>query len=229
VLVDSETGLQQVAECYGMPVERIHVLPFIAPKYIRQKQIPLDFDTRYPLPGKFIFYPARFWEHKNHKNLIMALAMVREKFPDIMLVLAGSKSNAYSAVVTLVNDLGLADSVLFLGYVPDPYMAELYRRARALIMPTFFGPTNIPPLEAFTTGCPVAISDIFGSRQHYGDAALFFNPDSIQEIAYSIMKLWSDDQLCAHLIEQGRVWVSNWGQKEFNDRLREFVEISTKI
>jgi glycosyltransferase involved in cell wall biosynthesis len=218
-----------VMESYGMPAERIHVLPYIAPAYMQSAGKPPDFDSRYRLPVKFIFYPAQFWEHKNHKRLISALGKLKHDLPDLKLVLAGSKQNAHDSVVRLVEELDLSDDILFLGYVPDEYMPELYRRARALIMPTYFGPTNIPPLEAFLTGCPVAISGIYGMPEQVGDAALQFNPDSVDEIAGCIRMLWTDDRLCAELAEKGRKRAANWGQRQFNNRLREIVEETLEV
>ena len=82
-------------------------------------------------------------------------------------------------------------------------MPEFYRRARAMVMPTFFGPTNIPPLEAFALGCPVAVSNIYGIPEQVGDAALLFDPNSVEEIADCIERLWQDDALCASLISKG--------------------------
>lgn len=223
VLVDSETGRQQAAESYGTPCERIHALPFVAPPYIWETTTPPGFDTRYALPAKYIFYPAQFWEHKNHKRLIRAIAGLKKDFPDLSLVLAGSPKNAYASTVKLVHDLGLSNDVHFLGYVPDEDMPELYRRARALVMPTFYGPTNIPPLEAFAAGCPVAISGSYAMPEQAGDAALFFDPKSESEIADCILKLWTDDDLCATLKEKGRIRASNWGQKQYNERLLQII------
>ncbi|WP_432821126.1 glycosyltransferase family 4 protein [Trichloromonas sp.] len=223
LLVDSVIGQQHVVESYGTPSGRTHVLPFIAPGYLRSAAASPGFDTRYRLPEKFIFYPAQFWEHKNHQRLIRAVAALKNELPDLKLVLAGSKKGAYPAVLKLVHDLNLMDDVLFLGYVPDADMAEFYRRARALVMPTYYGPTNIPPLEAFTVGCPVAISEIYGMPEQAGDAALLFNPDSLEEIAHSIRRLWSDDRLCAELVEKGARRGANWGQPQFNERLCEIV------
>ncbi len=224
VLVDSEVGRQQVAESYGALLERIHVLPFVAPPYIWETSTPSDFDVRYPLPAKFIFYPAQFWEHKNHKRLIRAIAYLKKDLPDLTLVLAGSPKNAYASVTRLVKELGLTNDVHFLGYVPDDYMPELYRRARALIMPTFYGPTNIPPLEAFAVGCPVAISRIYAMPEQAGDAALFFDPKSVDEIAECISRLWFDDELCTRMINRGKIQAEAWGRKQFNERLRTIIE-----
>ncbi|RPI35991.1 MAG: glycosyltransferase family 1 protein [Nitrospiraceae bacterium] len=230
VLVDSEIGRQQVAESYGMPPERIHVLPYIAPKYMLSGQTSPDFDDRYRLPEKFIFYPARFWAHKNHKNLISAMAKLQNEIPDLKLVLAGTQSHkydSYESVMKQAGDLGLADAIYPLGYVPDEDMPELYHRARALVMPTYYGPTNIPPLEAFVAGCPVAVSGIYAMPEQVGDAALLFKPDSVDEIADCIRKLWTDDRLCADLAEKGKRRAADWGQQQFNVRLMEIINKMT--
>ena len=224
ILVDSEVGKQQVVESYGAAPERIYVLPYVAPKYIYYCKAPEHFDNRYNLPEKFIFYPAQFWEHKNHKRLILAVGLLKEHIPDIKLVLVGSKKNAYRSTIKLVADLNVSKNVIFLGYVPDEDLPEIYLRARAFIMPTFFGPTNIPPLEAFVTGCPIAISGIYGIPEQVGDAAILFNPESVEEIAECIKRLWFDDILCATLAKKGKEKSAKWGQQQFNDRLREIIE-----
>ncbi len=224
VLVDSEVGKHHVMESYGLSDKRVYILPYIAPQYIYSSQKPVDFDSRYKLPEKFIFYPAQFWEHKNHKRLISAVGRLKQELPDLKLVLAGSTKNGYQTTVKHIHNLNLVDDVLILGYVPDQDMPELYRRARALVMPTFFGPTNIPPLEAFVTGCPVAISGIYGIPEQVGDAALLFNPESIDEIAHCLKLLWTDDVMCADLIKKGKQLTDSWGQKQFNSRLRNIIE-----
>jgi glycosyltransferase involved in cell wall biosynthesis len=224
VLVDSQIGRQQVMESFGIAGERVHILPFTAPKYIYTTTEPEGFASRYQLPPKFIFYPAQFWEHKNHKRLVSAIGTLKSDLPDLKLVLAGSRKNAFESVVRLVDELRLSADVVFLGYVPDEDIPEIYRRARAMVMPSLLGPTFIPPLEGFVVGTPVAISNCYAIPEQVGDAALLFNPESVEEIADCIRRLWTDDRLCADLVRKGRERAARWGQREFNGRLREIVE-----
>lgn len=224
VLVDSELGRRHVADCYGLPLERSHALPFIAPSYMYREGCPPGFDDRYQLPAKFIFYPAQFWEHKNHKRLLRAVHSLKAELPDLKLVLAGSKKGAFESVLKLIQELGLVEDVPLLGYVPDEDMPELYRRARALVMPTFYGPTNIPPLEAFVAGCPVAISGTYAMPEQSGDAALYFEPTSVEQMAECIRRLWTDDELCATLIANGKRRNESWGQRQFNERLLQIID-----
>ena len=230
VLVDSRVGKEQVEASYGVPPEKVFVLPYIAPGYIYDYDAAADaaLAQRYSLPAKYFFYPAQFYTHKNHRALIAALARMRESHPDVRLVLVGLKErNGFPIIQQLVEESGLGDNVLFLGYVPNTDMPGLYRRARALVMPTFFGPTNIPQLEAFALGCPVATSRIYGIPEQVGDAALLFDPHSVDEIYECMVRLWTDDQLCATLAERGRQHAREWGRPQFRDRLLEVVEALT--
>lgn len=227
VLVDSELGKQHLVDSYGIAAQKVFVLPYIAPAYIYDDEgtNPEAVRERYSLPEKFFFYPAQFYRHKNHEALIEAVARMRADHPDVKLVLVGAKErNSYEEVRRQVADLDLSKNVLFLGYVPDRDMAALYRLARALVMPTFFGPTNIPQLEAFALGCPVATSRIYGIPEQVGDAALLFDPSSTEEIRECLVRLWTDDELCAELARRGRERSAAWGPPQFRARFREIVE-----
>jgi glycosyltransferase involved in cell wall biosynthesis len=224
IFVDSEVGKQHVMESYGLNPNRIHVLPFVPRTNILKIPNPHVFSDRYALPEKFFFYPAQFWEHKNHKALVAAAALLKHDIPDLNLVFVGSKKNGYRSTVKLVRHLGLSSNIHFVGYVPDPDMPEFYRRARALLMPTFYGPTNIPPLEAMALGCPVAASKIYGMPEQLADAALFFDPRSIEDIAQTMKTLWNDDNLCTELSQRGAARSLRWNQSHFNQRLGDIIE-----
>lgn len=223
VLVDSETGRRHVTETFGVSVDRLFVLPYIAHPHLVRARAPADFDRRYQLPKKFLFYPAQFWEHKNHLRLLDAMADCRQNCPDLKLVLVGSHKRKFEAVRRRMQELQLEDSVLLAGYVPQCDMAEFYRRARGLIFPTLFGPTNIPPLEAFALGCPVAASNIYGMPEQIENAGLLFNPLNTGEIASCILRLWNDDRLCEELKVRGRRKAASWGEREFQEAVNKIV------
>ena len=219
ILVESSVGKRQLQECYDMDGTRVHVLPTVAPRYMYSTGVPAGFAERYQLPDKYIFYPAQFWEHKNHQRLVRATASLMDRIPELQLVFVGGKNDGFNAVWHLVQDLALSRNVHFLGYVPDEDMPELYRRARAMVMPSFFGPTNIPPLEAFVAGCPVAASRVYGTPEQVGNAALMFDPNSEAEIADCMHQLWTNDELCKELTRRGVANSKNWNQESFNQRL----------
>lgn len=230
VLVDSEVGKAQLIESYHVSPEKVFVLPYIPPAYVYTSDPSRDVRLieRYNLPEKYFFYPAQFYRHKNHVALIDAIARLKSSHPDVHLVLVGTKErNGFADVQAQVKRLGLEDNVQFLGYVPDEDMPALYRAARALVMPTYFGPTNIPQLEAFALGCPVATSRIYGIPAQVGDAALLFDPSSVDEILSCLTRLWEDDALCRLLVEKGKQHAATWGPSQFRDKLVKIVEALT--
>lgn len=224
LLVDSSVGKQQVVDSYGVDPASVHVLPFIAPEYYHKCHTNRDVEKRYGLPSKYILYPGQFWSHKNHRALVEAVASVRNRIPDICLILVGSRKNAYDEIKALVSRLQVSEHVRFLGYVQDHDMPPLYANARALVMPSYFGPTNIPPLEAMISGCPVAVSDIYAMREQLGDAALYFDPSSNTAIAEVIGNLWDDDALVNSLKLRGRERSRQWTQEHFSTRLQKIIE-----
>lgn len=221
ILVDSEVGKAHVVACYGADPSRIFPLPYLPSRSILEAA---KVEPKLALPEKFLFYPAQFWEHKNHKRLLAAIARLSERGHEVHLVLSGAKCHEYKSVREHAIALGLAGRVTFLGYVPEEMMPTIYRRARAMVMPTFFGPTNIPPLEAMACDCPVAISGIYGMPEQLGEAALFFDPKSEEAIANACERLWVDDALCAKLIEAGRRKTRAWNHHTFADRLGAILE-----
>lgn len=224
ILVDSEVGKKHVLECYPIDPDKIHVLPFSAPSYIHKTISPNTIYKSLKLPKKYFFYPAQFWEHKNHKSLLYAIAALKSEINDLKFIFVGSKKNGFESTVALAKKLKLANNIIILGYIPDSDMSELYQRARALIMPTFFGPTNIPPLEAIAVGCPVAVSDIYGMREQLGRAALYFNPMSITEIKNTMKLLWLDDSICKKLSQRGLVQSSKWNQTSFDKNFERIIK-----
>ena len=222
ILVDSKIGKQQVIESYGKKYEeKIKILPYTIPPYLfNDTEKAVD-----GIPQKFIFYPAQFWKHKNHKNLLLAANKLKTQSNiDINFVFVGSQKNAYQDILNLIKDLQLENQVKILGYVSNEEMIYLYKNARALIMPTFFGPTNIPPIEGMTMGCPVAVSNIYGMPEQIGDAGLKFNPSSIDEIADVLLRLWTDDELCKDMIKKGYKQAKNFTQDEFNEKLLKIIK-----
>lgn len=226
ILVDSELGKSQLVDSYKVDPGKVFPLPYVAPSWMYEYDGSSDAAVRekYGLPQKYFFYPAQFYRHKNHSALIDAVARMRASYPDVRLVLVGARErNSYREVRRQVTALGLDENVIFAGYIDDREMAAFYTQARALVMPTFFGPTNIPQLEAFALGCPVATSRIYGIPAQVGDAALLFDPSLVTEIHTCLVRLWTDDALCAELVRRGRAHAAAWGPPQFQARFREIV------
>jgi glycosyltransferase involved in cell wall biosynthesis len=169
--------------------------------------------SRYGLHKPFIFYPAATWPHKNHKKLLAALKLMKEQYGfDGRLVLSGIAMQSNDEVLQEIGRLGLQDNVVVLGYLPHEDLPYLYNLARMMVFPSLFEGFGIPLVEAMACGCPVACSEIASIPEVVGDAALTFDPCSIEEIAETTWKIWSDDTLRQETIVKGldRVKQFSW-------------------
>jgi glycosyltransferase involved in cell wall biosynthesis len=188
---------------------------------------------KFLLPERYLFYPAQFWPHKNHEGIVRALGLLRARGrQDICVVFCGMHDGpvyapTQRAVMRLSADLGVGRQVTTLPYVPDALMAGLYLGSVGLVMPTFFGPTNIPILEAWRMGRPVITSDIRGVRSQAGDAALLVDPSSPEDLAGAMQTLWDDRFLALRLVEAGRRRDASWTAGDFAARLREILSAAS--
>ncbi|MDY2698576.1 MAG: glycosyltransferase family 1 protein [Lachnospiraceae bacterium] len=217
ILVDSKLGKKQFEESYqSKSIRKPHVvsLPFVAAEHVWNQ-----IEQYIEVPDKYVFYPAQFWKHKNHINLVKAIKLLISSIPDIHLVLVGSEKNSCREIKRYIADNDLENYITILGFVSNESITYLYRHAVGMIMPSYFGPTNIPPLEAMALGCPVAVSNKYAMPEQVGKAGLLFNPDSPEEIADCIKRLWVDEKLREKMKVLGYKRTQRWTKKEFGERL----------
>ena len=223
VFVDSQIGKEHVLNNFQTNENKIHVLPYIPPDHIFND---INTSTLKSFDFKYIFYPAQFWKHKNHENLIYALNnLIRIKKIEIKLVLSGEKNREFNIIFKLVKSLGLSQYVMFLGFISDMEMINLYKGALGLVMPSYFGPTNIPPIEAIMLNCPVVVSDVYASRIQLENAALYFNPNDYIDISNKIEALL-DYEVRSTLLNNGHQIKNKFTQQAFRENL---ISIFSKI
>jgi glycosyltransferase involved in cell wall biosynthesis len=230
VLVDSEMGKADVLRFYGDVIDedRIRILPYYPPIEGRalpdQKQLD-RVRAKYNLPRRYFFYPAQFWPHKNHTLILQAIKLIADETGDVVPVVFCGAYWTYTMALNFKElmaqavKLGIADRVRYLGPVPDEDMAALYTLSAGLVMPTFFGPTNIPPLEAWHFGRPVITSDIPGLREQNGDASLLVDPRSPQALAEAMKRVWREEALCTELVRRGRKRLAAYSWSSFVDNV----------
>jgi glycosyltransferase involved in cell wall biosynthesis len=235
LLADSETGKEDILNFYGpygVEPERVKVLPFLPASYLPSgvtDEERLRIRRKYNLPEQFLFYPAQFWPHKNHIRIVRALGILKQRkiFPPI--VFCGSsagelRTHTLKEAMQAAEDNNVTGQILNLGYVPDEDMGGLYSEAKALVMPTFFGPTNIPILEAWRFGCPVVTSDIRGVREQVGQGAVLVDPRSEESIADGIFQVWTDWACCKNIVSTGRAILESYTPADFRNRLIDVIQ-----
>jgi glycosyltransferase involved in cell wall biosynthesis len=214
VVAPSRWGKRDIVQRYGVPESKVAVVPG-APATASYPE-PSEADLaatrrRHLLPERFILYPAQTWPHKNHLGLLDALAHLRDcRGLRVPLVCTGRRNAFFRRIQRRVRALNLADQVQFLGFVGPLELRCLYRLCRAVVFPTLFEGLGMPVLEAFLAGVPVACSQVTCLPELVGDAALLFNPDRREEMAWAVERLWTEGSLCQELMERGYLRVGSF-------------------
>ena len=212
VLVDSQLGKKNVIYRYRLDEERVHVFPiepaptieFVKSRSDKNKYI--DIKKKYNLKYDYIFYPAQFWAHKNHIYILRALNILQNEGMDSLgAIFSGSDQGNLSYIKDMTKQFNLENKVRFAGFVSNKEINYLYSQSIALVMPTYFGPTNIPPLEAFKLNVPVIYSDLPGLRDQVKEAALLMDLNDPKSLVLNLKKLITSDDLRQDLINKGKI------------------------
>lgn len=188
---------------------------------------PANFDQvrkRYNIKLPYIFYPAQFWPHKNHLNLLEAFKRISLKYSDLILVLCGAELSAASTVRKKIKQLDLESKVLLLGYVPDEDLPYLYKMSLFLIMPSLYESISIPIYEAFSLEVPVCASNTGAIPQQVGGAALLFQPKNIEDIYSKIKILLEDKNKRESLAKMGKRRLDQLNHKNFGAHILRLIE-----
>jgi glycosyltransferase involved in cell wall biosynthesis len=223
IICGTEVGARQIAHHCNVSPERIRVIPFPTPEFALAGRAGEECRlTAGRMP--YLFYPARFWPHKNHVTVIRALALLKQKGLKINLVLTGRNDGNHAYIKDLADSLGVTEQITYLGVLTLDELTLVYRNSFCLVYASLFGPDNLPPLEAFGLGVPVIASEIPGAREQYGNACLYFAPTSEESLASRILELHSDSQLQWSLIELGRARANSWTADHYVQRFADIIE-----
>lgn len=217
IIVGTEAGKKEVQRFYGVPDKKIRMLPHPTPAFaLEEPATNHELLAKYNLPRDYVFYPAQFWSHKNHAAILRAIEhLKRVENWRLPVVFTGSDQGNESSVRQLVEQMQISDQVFFLGHVRRQTLQALYQNALALCYVSFFGPENLPPLEAFGLGCPVIAADVPGASEQLGDAAIRVNPASELEIAQALQLLSRDKAKREELIRRGKERARRFTGRDF--------------
>ena len=159
---------------------------------------------KYGLEGEYLLYLGTLEPRKNIDRLVDAYALIKQRVNNPpKLVIAGRKGWQYDSIFKKVRELGLADDVIFTGYVDASDSPLLMSGAIAFVFPSIYEGFGMPPLEAMACGTPVITSNAASLPEVVGDAALMVNPYSTESIADAIERILFDKNLRAKLSKRG--------------------------
>jgi glycosyltransferase involved in cell wall biosynthesis len=185
---------------FGADDSRMSVIPCpLHKRFTRSSAAEIEnFRARYQLPLNFWLYVAHMYPHKNHLRLLMAYQKLKAdgQMP-WKLVLRGNDKGSHREISEAIAQHGLKQDVLFLPELPDDELPRLYSAASALVFPSLHEGLGIPLLEAMACGCPITASEIPAVRETTQDAAVYFDPLNIDNVAETMRQVQSRDDLRA--------------------------------
>ncbi len=176
---------------------------------------------------RYFFYVGDMRPYKNLKNAIISFA--KAGLDDVLFVIAGKQDMRYFPdIKKIVDDLNLGERVIFADYVPIEDLPHFYSDAIALFFPSKYEGFGLPPLESMATGTPVITTRMASIPEVCGDAAVYVDPDNIEEMAEALKRLAKDaalrDSLAHESLKRASLFSWEKAAKEYMDLFLEVLD-----
>ena len=205
VIAVSQASKRDIVRHYGLDPAKVHVVYeaaspiFHSPSPDRIRHVRQAYD----LPDNFLLHISTIEPRKNLNRLLDALLTLRRLFPDLCLILAGSKGWLTDSFFAKIEADGLTNVVRPLGWVPDEDLPAIIAAANLAVQPSLYEGFGLPILEHMACGQVVAASNSSSHPEVGGEAAAYFDPENVAEITAVIQRLLTDKDEYYHRQQLG--------------------------
>jgi glycosyltransferase involved in cell wall biosynthesis len=217
IITDSEHSRKEIVRYLRPDPEKIDVIyPGVDPGFHSVTEV-MQLEAvrcRFGIDREFILSVGIYKLRKNHAGLLRAFQSCLANGMQAQLVIAGPMAEGEAGLRRLASELGVAEQVIFTGFVDDADLRALYSAARIYVCPSLYEGFGFTVLEAMACGAPVVCARATSLPEVAGKAALYFDPHDLGEMARQLVRVFSDDALRASLIEQGQQNLQrfNWAE-----------------
>jgi len=255
ILTISQASKDDIIKEYKVPEDKVVVTyPGIKVKSQMSKiksaiQNSKLLKERYNIEGKYILFVGTLQPRKNIMRLVEAFSKVihyyssserkrveksnKDEFSTssnnkLQLVVVGKKGWMYEDILKAPKKFGVEKKVKFLDFVPDEDMEEFYKHALFFILPSLYEGFGLPVLEAMKYGCPVITSNVSSLPEAGGDAAIYVDPENVDDIASKIKRVLKDTKLREVMIKKGYAQVKKFSwEKTARKTLKVLEEVAS--
>ncbi|MBI2268263.1 MAG: glycosyltransferase family 4 protein [Candidatus Blackburnbacteria bacterium] len=215
IIVPSNVVKKDLVRQFDLPKNKVVVThegvtnAVLSMKYIESSAL-----VRYGIEKPYLLYVGNLYPHKNIEMLVPALKRYHDSNHDIKLVVVSGRDIFKENSEKIIHKEKMEGNVKILHKVNDEDLAILYKNAVAFVFPTLSEGFGLPGLEAMNCGTPVLCSSIPVLKEIYGDAALYFDPLDVNDIADKIMRIFADGELRRCLVRLGKQQVKKYSWRK---------------
>ncbi len=204
----SKASKRDIVRLYDVPEKKVIVTypgiksfasltPLVYPIHMLQSILKIN--------CPYFLFIGTLQPRKNIVRLVEAFAKVlKETKQDLALVVVGKKGWLYEEILQAPEKYGVVDYVKFLDKISDDELPILYKNAVAYVLPSLYEGFGLPVLEAMKYDCPVITSNVSSLPEAGGEAALYVNPESVDDIAKKMSEVLENKKLRSDLIAKGK-------------------------
>lgn len=235
VMLSSEATRSDCETFFPQSVGRTSVVRFaMVPANSSDDQEERAVARIYALPERYFYLPNQFWKHKNHRTVIEALRILRQKGYHSVVAASGRAEDYrhpehFASLQALIHQYGLTDNFRFLGLVPRPHVFGLMRACTALINPSLSEGWSTSVEEAKSLGVPMLLSDLRVHREQAGDCAHYFDPEAAGQLAILMARHEDSPDPSRRDREKEAIAASSDRVKQFAVDFSETVERATAL
>lgn len=212
IMTISDFSKNEIVSCMGIPAEKIRVAKcgydqkLFYPVKDEKERLGASayLGQKYRIRSRYILYLGTLEPRKNVDVLIDAFLIIRDRFPDVKLVISGGNGWQYEKTAERLASAELRDSVIRTGFVPEDDKRLLYQCAEILVYPSLYEGFGLPVLEAMACGTPVISSNSSSLPEVLGDAGILCEPADSQAFSEAMSRILSDRLYAAFLSGKGK-------------------------
>ena len=205
IIAVSRHTKRDILDLYGTPPQKV----FVVGEGIEDHFRPVGAEEirrvleRLAIRRPYLLMVGTLEPRKNHALAFEALARLKAEGWPHCLVVGGRRGWLFDAVQSKVEQLGLAEDVIFTGRVPDAELPALYSGADCFLMPSLYEGFGIPVLEAMACGAPVVCSTASSLPEVAGEAALYIDSMTGEGLAAAIRQVLSEPKTAEQMRSDG--------------------------
>ena len=205
IITVSESTKRDLVRLYGVADNKVTVIYEAASPDFRRASADEVAATkrRYGLPERYLLVVGTIEPRKNLIRLVAALRKLRLDYPDLTLVIVGRAGWLYQDFFEDLEKLDDPKAVLLSGFVPDADLPAVMTGATACILASLYEGFGLPILEAMACGTPVVCSRTSSMPELGGDAAHYFDPYEVEDIAAAIAAVAADPDVAEEMRQRG--------------------------